>query len=950
MKKLLFLIVLMCIAIQANSQASRKDSTALPLYNLFQLAKYMNAKGLKNHQMDQVYYTLTSMLDRSQRSKTTDASSQNLKLNFIAKYDTLKIKIIETEIINSIYNGSDLENLPLIKNNTNNELKDELLSKVKAYRQNVDKLEEENQKLPILSNLKGKLDGQQFTLARLDTVKSKTEIDSMRNVVQKDIDEIKKQNIHPIKGLTLNDTIVSLQKAIADTISKHEKTRDSLKSIVDSFSTKSAPHIAKYAKAIFNEIKESNKTSLLLDFSSQGFESSSEKSTQIIQVQSTIQQAEQNSRSSFSLPSESDLIQAMAIFLANRAKQETVIWFLDRLKQDINNPFVYDAFPNTHKMLIQQTNFNNPDFGSAWRLAFAEDFIHLPSNLIASDWIDRNWSGSKKKLDELKVTVGLGQQLLQLVHKQYSYRDIIKHFHLNPAVPDTSKLKYINQIFDNLYILTHEFFMIDNVDTKPTYRLLSYEELSSLTEEEINTLSSLIEIKYGSYFKRKDGCFPDLRKISSLLLTLSQFDKIAKQDQGGQESGQKNNFWEFMDQNILQIKNTFEFKPEEVRVIDNFKSALSIYKHIYQKNFDVALDTLLGILQKEVFKQGISVKIHTSGEIVLKEMDSDSAEKDISTLNKKGRFKPKEEIKLKIQDGKITINDNFPITIEDARKAIKFLKYASTANKKDKGNIINLAIQGSKNEFWYKLVDLLNPDLNSGGKKDSTQIYDYDRLVLIGFLIEFMDNPMEALRTPIYSEYAAEVSDDYLKNRGLHHLAKLKQVTSFFSDISNSTDEKSLAAAIDRNVLPATSYRMKRESKFSITINGYVGPYAGMQWVLNPQTDYNNGWIYGITAPVGFTFSGRKQGIFLQVLDLGNLVNQYLWQSDPEIDEDKLKVRQIISPGINFMKNLKNSPFVIFVGANYVMTETSEKPKGSLNLFQCKVGIQVDIPIINLKR
>ncbi|MGV6946453.1 hypothetical protein [Sphingobacterium kyonggiense] len=950
MKKLLFLIALLCITIQANSQASRKDSTALPLYNLFQLAKYMNANGLKNHQMDQVYYTLTSILDRSQRSKTTEESSQKLRLNFIEDYDALKINIIKKDINNNIFDIPSVEKkLQLNPNSTNKHRKD-LLQEVITHEQNVNKLKEENQKLPILSNLKGKLDGHQFTLARVDTVKSKTEIDSIRNVVQKDIEDIKKQNIHPIKGVTLNDTIISLQKAIADTISKHEKTRDSLKSMVDSFSTKSAPLIAEYAKVIFDEIKKSNKTSLLLNFSSQGFESSSEKSTQIIQVQSTIQQAEQNSRSSFSLPSESDLIQAMAIFLANRAKQETVIWFLDRLKQDINNPFVYDAFPNTHKMLIQQTNFNNPDFGSAWRLAFAEDFIHLPSNLIASDWIDRNWSGSKEKLDELKVTVGLGQQLLQLVHKQYSYRDIIKHFHLNPAVPDTSKLNYINQIFDNLYILTNEFFMIDNVDTKPTYRLLSYEELSSLTEEEINTLSSLIEIKYGSYFKRKDGRFPDLRKISSLLLTLSQFDKIAKQDQGGQEPGQKNNFWEFMDQNILQIKNTFEFKPEEVRVIDNFKSALSIYKHIYQKNFDVALDTLLGILQKEVFKQGISVKILTSGEIVLEVEGSNSKEIKIPSSNKNGRFKPKEEIKLKIQNGNITINDESSISIEEVKKAIKFLKYASTANKKDKEHYIKLGIQDPTYKFWDSLLRKLNPDLFVGNEKGNKQIYDYDRLVLIGFLIEFMDNPMEALRTPIYSEYAAEVSNDYLKNRGLHHLAKLKQVTSFFSDISNSTDEKSLAAAIDRNVLPATSYRMKRESKFSISINGYVGPYAGVQWVINPQTDYNNGWIYGITAPVGFTFSGRNQGIFLQVLDLGNLVNQYLWQSDPEIDEEKLKVRQIISPGINFMKYLKNSPFVFFVGANYVMTETSEKPKGSLNLFQYKAGIQVDIPIINLNR
>ncbi len=71
-----------------------------------------------------------------------------------------------------------------------------------------------------------------------------------------------------------------------------------------------------------------------------------EASQNQININSIVQAAQQRTSSqSFNMPSESQMIEAMAIFLANRAKQETLIWFMDQVRERLNNPLVFEAFP-----------------------------------------------------------------------------------------------------------------------------------------------------------------------------------------------------------------------------------------------------------------------------------------------------------------------------------------------------------------------------------------------------------------------------------------------------------------------------------------------------------------------------------------------------------------------------------------------------------------------------
>lgn len=778
---------------------------------------------------------------------------------------------------------------------------------------------------------------------------------------------------------------------------------------------------------------------------------------QQIQITSMIHTAEQNAASSFKLPSESDLINAVAMFLAKRAKQEAMIWFIDRLKEDMHNPLIFDAFPNTFTLLRQTESYNTPNFGQAWRFALSQDLVKMPENLLESPWVNEIWG--KKSKDDIKSTLQmfqLGATIFELIRAQYNYRDIIKYVHLNRKKLEVNAT--ILNYFDYLYMLTNELYVVDNTNKGMTYRLLTYEELSSLTNTQLEVLVELVKIKYdpqvsnllSATTKLKEKV--DFRQLGKVLLSLSQLDKIRESsDKTTEEKFSASSLWANLANIIDQIdfetssteyKNVFQSTKKH---LNNFKAVIEIYENIQSKKFDLVSKGLVDLLDNVIRKNNshsgnflLSFNSKTKGlkfnenEITSIQMLNGfnknfelSFAKDTIFVRVESVFNLRNEIDLNssiLKDPKTNVEKLYEVIDKNLKKLndkykrdtlklilngksakINTMKGNEVSNfllpfevQKDTSFIFIFAIE----KYTYRKIELANLTkelkllnyLNANTKsaewnsivgnklgsnsqagellkllfKDS-DTKNYKALLNLKLLVDFYQfktskellSPHEIANTLQY----VHLDDDFANKYG----NKLIKLTSFFSDMFYASDAKAMAAAIDRHALPPTSYTLKRKVPFSVTFNGYVGVYGGIKKFYSENEFITNSkdvkMTYGLTAPVGFTFSKSSGGVFLQLIDVGNLVGHYLWNVDPNETRPNVTFKEVISPGINFMHYINRSPFVIFGGIRGILLDeknVSEKNRSDivlgvknynsavLDMIEFNVGVKIDIPIFNI--
>jgi len=94
------------------------------------------------------------------------------------------------------------------------------------------------------------------------------------------------------------------------------------------------------------------------------------------------------SLSNFSFPGTTEIVNALAVYLAKRMKQEAIIYFSQQLKKrlDDNAGILKTLFSNTLGMLESWDDDGGtvaPNFGSAWRYSFSKDLSLLPDSMIS---------------------------------------------------------------------------------------------------------------------------------------------------------------------------------------------------------------------------------------------------------------------------------------------------------------------------------------------------------------------------------------------------------------------------------------------------------------------------------------------------------------------------------------------------------------------------------------
>ncbi|MFZ4262242.1 hypothetical protein ACFRAE_09375 [Sphingobacterium sp. HJSM2_6] len=918
-----------------------------------ELSKYITSHRLSMPIKKQLFNRLMGLVGTDSLKLSKLNSNKYLKelVNVVQKND---LQNIETSIHHSLENNIPFtiltENL-IIQSSKKTEFEKEYIQ-LFAY---INSIKDEENKKKIIRDSIDKYNEVLKNIDKFDDLikQQNSDINSLQSewikITNKLAKKISSDTINLIqKSFNLIDTTSNLTNLefvqhIKEIINKNSYLSNQSKKIVnidqkiDTIEIDKGNAVRIFSKKILDQMTQSEYSGAMYKLPDN---LSTEQITQQIQINSIIQSAEQSTRSSFSLPSESDLINALAIFLANRAKREALIWFMDNLKERISDPIVLDAFPSTSKFIYDNPSEVLTDFNISLRRAMADDFINLPDHLLNSPWINQHYLQGKN-LKNTKELIKIGSELLSLVHSQYTYRDIIKHFQLNTSFDEKNNS---HLIFHFLYMVTNEFFTIDLIDNTAKYRLLGFEELSNISLDQWEVFKTLLSLKYNSnvYSQliskynyddkmiKTDILEKQLKSISSLLMTLSQFDKLANRTEKINPNDiLAPSLWKNLEKVLENVYSNFALDESFKKDLEILKKIIPIYENVYNKNFDQVVKNTLDFLKNYISDNDIKLSITEQS------IKFDSKIPGIANLSLKNTFNLK-SASIIFKQGNVYIDTSKISHLDSIRNELKYTNYYLKNLKEFKDS-------SALNHLKIKHTQVLIAKLFELNKKNPIT---KEHLQLVNLILKLSENPLEIFNDPILGNLKFANKD-----KNVDPFNNIMKIATFFTDINNSTDAKSLASAIDKNVLPPTSYINKRKRNFSIDLNGYVGVYGGhLCYKGNDSTKYKNGGIYGITAPVGINLSIKNFSLFIKAIDLGNLVSQYLWAANPETKNDDINFRQVINPGISAIWHIPKSPFVLFLGTSVVLNEDFNTKQDRLNLWQKSAGIKIDIPIINLNR
>lgn len=740
--------------------------------------------------------------------------------------------------------------------------------------------------------------------------------------------------------LSSNNLIINLIRKIDDLKSSYndkgiaysKDSTDIRNNTIEFLTTKKDSLSGFFAKMLNINTDHSESDRVELEETSHPFYSDKEKSIELVyQTPSP--------GSTWRLPSESEMIDAISIYLANRVKQEAVIWFFEQLT---NNIKTYDLlkifFPSTMTLLQSREVYEIPNMGAQWRYGLSKDFTNMPRNVLCSQWFKDRWPHVEKYKDYL---VG-ACDIADLLQKRFSYKDIVKQLYLtgsNEAANDSSInfRDYINL----LYAVNTELFLPDSVSK---YRLLKYEDYRSMSKDELEIMLSLIDMKYGGvlhkFLKNKYHSFSistpgeaeNIRKwLGAIEVAVSQIEKarldfIKKEDNNSKDDDNKGffnhfNIWNSLDA-LLHFLNSANTLNTDIKSIfsdklKDSKTAISyidqiheIYGQISNKNFAGAVQTTLTLIDSLLY--GYNDDANSSLSYSFRQINS--------LINKR-------QAPILLQTIRVHAFKDFSDS----------MLYGFTLNTVAKQGIPDTIVSFTKHSPM------------------AAMIFEKDR----------------------------------------HAIAMIRRLSGFLNDAAMANGDKQLAKVVESYALPIGSYKRKRNNWWSLDFNAFVGPYIGYEKTLNVNTNiktsaFNQGIVYGITAPIGISLSktlgrhlrtagGKRYTIdtsatdfilnpdliklkqknmytrthstftlTVSLVDLGAVVS-YRFTHQDTTSLPQLKWSQFISPGLHIAYGIRNTPLVASLGIQYTpQLRSLDKTDRQYNAIRCYAGVLFDLPLITL--
>lgn len=968
-----------------NTGSSTGTINKLPLYNLFYLSKLITNGETELELQDLVYSALIQQIGKAKASSLLSDTIHKNSSKFFKNYDdNIKLNFLD-DSTSSNKGKTPLQNKKreLESLTSNLSILDKRIKDLKDIKSILDTLKEKNLGTKTTDSLfreKENLLMKKLSTKSFGLVSNDIKLSSPK-IGPSDFINIK-TNIH-IEINNLDSFRIKLQENVSNREKKYQFS-------LDSAINKKLNSMATYKSNIaINETLDAK-----------------QRETTQISIITAAQNAQQSlSYSGLSMPSQSQLIDAMAIFLAKRAKQEAAIWFMDQLRERIKNPLIFDTFPETIALLDNLEDYHTANFGKSWRYAIATDFVKLPENLVNGTWVTQTLSDSTRK--ELQTAIRFGTDLNRLIMERYNYRDIIRNLYLDPAYnikpditkPDSLKIKSVTPLTLSkslrkslvlLYIATNELFTLQQVNQNDVYRLLSYEEIKTMDGEQWKTFIELLRLKYGDEFSElynsvshetKDQAVV-LKWISSLLMSLNQFDRINHElqqvptkDKLEFSAQSVTGIWKVLDQVIKGIDITPFANPQKVSEfslhIENVTKTMEIMGDIQSQNFVHAAKKSLALIDNfynaatSSATNGLNFDPKTIS--IKNGLITYAVKKDSVTISKFANnlthfsVDPIEKgwtVKYHFKKGADSTIIMSPVDLQLINRINLVVQHL---NKSETKKILNeLKKEGKSDSPALKLIEKcideeefspINIIALYTRLKEQSAINEV-QTVLASYNKKFnFDIPLNFDKLMQTKDF--EFGRNYMNKYG----TQLLKLTSFFGDVMASKDAEALSEVIDSYALPPTSYKLKQKMTKSIDLNAYVGAFGGYLWAYK-NSSFGSKWTGGITAPIGVTI--KDNGLFkcinlnIQLVDLGNIVNHYLVTPDVVYNKE-VHFTEVLSPGLNLLYSLKNTPIVLFGGVKLLPLKSYLDPNTQITMndraFDVRVfslGLKLDIPLINL--
>ncbi len=639
-------------------------------------------------------------------------------------------------------------------------------------------------------------------------------------------------------------------------------------------------------------------------------ESKLEEFQKNIRSELVIQQSE-FSPLSFKLPSQSDIIDALAIYLAKRVKQESVMWFFENLQRSAKkHEMVTTFFPETISLLQSKEVYEVPNLGSAWRYALSKDFVFMPQSLFRSHWLKRRLGK-----DSTVITEGLNitWSIARMVEQQYNYNDIISSLYLQHQEPERSGSLSTNDLISFLYCINTEFIKRD----VSMQQWLKYEDLLYLNDDELTVMISLVDAKYHGFFSKmlniENGRFElakqklnQLRRWMGLvLLKINQIDKLKgefkafKAEAGGNPSKfeySDYNSWRFM-QDLLK---TLQLSRGESSYTGLFKKQEPLIEKTLSAMVDV--QEVYSLLQKKNFAGAMDIVLHIVDDLM---------KKDMYTINIS-------ELKARISDFKISSD----LTMERLEQL--GAQYATSTSVGEKKRMV-------KNEETVTFPD--SSYLAFLWKRNDLKAIKIVRGIA-GFLNDVAQADNSKTLSRVVESYALPVNS-YKKKR-------------------NSWKSFDLAAYVGVYAGYEASATITKGKKHSGAVYGLSAPIGlsfsstlGSKKISYSENDLENPDLVKVGRNNLWKRSGTTITIFASVIDIGAVVS-YRFNNQDTVLPQKVKWAQVISPGLHLNVGIKGTPLVFSAGVQYTpQLRSFKQDELQRNVVRVYGGIFFDLPLFN---
>lgn len=683
------------------------------------------------------------------------------------------------------------------------------------------------------------------------------------------------------------------------------------------------------------------------------------------------------------LPSETEMIDALAIYLTNRVKQEAVMWFFETITANAERyKLIQTFFPATIGLLQSNEVYDIPNLGVQWRYALSRDFVRMPENLFKSSWLKERLPLNKRKyLPFLCATA----EMADLIQQRYSYRDLIKSMYLkyNNAVGDA---KTVTPLFALLYAVNNELYIASN-DSAKSYRMATYEDLRYMTKEELEIMFSLINLKYNDCIS---AIMPEA--FNSFTLKMESVEKV-RMWLGGIEQAiqQLNNIRE--EYNELQKRTD---KKAEQEVLYNTYNVWNFVSHMLDMALPDSISENKGNYSNDI--RSAFQYMHATHE----------AYSQISTRNFAGAVNTIIQLldNLFYTDAEYVFGAGRlePVATKDSTQKNEFLKtrlqqllQSSAHVSKEKRKIVKSTIDSLSRILAQQIESVYIPD-------DSVRMFKLDAAfsnadnelanTIAGKImkpIKTDDVSAYGLKTrssgdSIYISFGRDsrFSAVYFEHER-HAMVILRKLAGFLNDVALAEDSKTLAKVVESYALPPGSYKRKRNSWWSIDLNAFTGLYIGYETTeKGKRPERSTGMVYGLSAPIGLSISktfGKRvadrmieekynknpnmlklgpQRLFkrslhtftftMSIVDIAAVVSYRFSNTRDSILPHNVKWNQLISPGAHLSYGIPKTPLVINTGIQFTpeLRRLEAKVDRQLDVYRLYLGVYFDIPLFNL--